>query len=93
LGSFSRFLNDACDVENILYYMRTHCFSCESKTCKVALAGSKCIETHGIVSTATFCYTVQKINHGFFSEIAATIVSLCDEKLREFGDSEGNLIC
>jgi hypothetical protein len=58
--------------------MRTHCFSCESKTCKVVLAGSKCIETHGIASTAKFCYTVQKLMHvhilGSFSEIAATIV-------------------
>jgi hypothetical protein len=45
-----------------IYYMRTHCFSCESKTCKVVVAGSKCIETHGIASTANFCYTVQK-NH------------------------------
>jgi hypothetical protein len=46
-----------------IYYMRTHCFSCESKTCKVVLAGSKCIETHGITRTAKFCYTVQKLNH------------------------------
>jgi hypothetical protein len=63
LGSFSRFLNNASDAENILYYMRTHCFSCESKTCKVVLAGSNCIETQGIASTAKFCYTVQKLNH------------------------------
>jgi hypothetical protein len=45
-----------------IYYMRTHCFSCESKTHKVVLAGSKCIETHGIASTAKFCYTGQKLN-------------------------------
>jgi hypothetical protein len=46
-----------------IYYMRTHCLSCESKTGKVVLAGSKCIETHGIASTAKFGYTVQKLNH------------------------------
>ncbi len=66
--------------------MRTRCFSCESKTCKVVLAGSKCIETHGIASTAKFCFSVQKLIHvhtmGSFSEIAGTIISLCNEKLR-----------
>jgi hypothetical protein len=46
-----------------IYYMRTHCFSFKSKTCKVVLAGTKCIEIHGIASTAKFCYTVQKLNH------------------------------
>jgi hypothetical protein len=46
-----------------IYYMRTHCFSCESKTCMVVLAGSKCIQTHGIASTVKFCSTVQKLNH------------------------------
>jgi len=45
------------------YYTTAHCFSCESKTCKVVFAGSKCIGTHGIASTANFCYTVQKLNH------------------------------
>jgi hypothetical protein len=46
-----------------IYYMMTHCFSCKPKTCKVVLAGSKCIETHSIASIAKFCYTVEKLNH------------------------------
>jgi hypothetical protein len=66
------------------YYMRAHCFSCESKTSKVVLAGSKCIRTHGIAKHCQFLLYSPKIvsfvRTGFFSEIAAMIVSLCKEK-------------
>jgi hypothetical protein len=61
LGSFSRFLNNASDVENIFY--EGSLFFLQVKRCKVVLAGSKCIQTYGIASIAKFCYTVQKLNH------------------------------